>query len=187
MTISLRLATPPSDEELVELSERNPGLQFERTEKGELVVTPTGGEAGRRGAVLISQLHRWADLDGTGVVFGPSAGFHLPDGSLLSPDVSWVRRERWEALTSAQREGFAPLCPDAVFEVASERDWFGVLHRKMRAYVANGAIAVLIDPARRAVEIHLPGAQPRIVEDARQVSLDPVLPGFVLDLDPLFE
>jgi Uma2 family endonuclease len=80
------------------------------------------------------------------------------------------------------------LCPDAVFEVASGRDWFMFLPRKMRAYVANGArVAVLIDPERRAVEIHVPDAQPRVIEDARQVPLDPVLPGLVLDLDPLFE
>lgn len=63
MAISLRLPAPPSDEELVELSERNPGFGFERTAEGELIVTPTGGEAGRSEAELVGQLHTWAVLD----------------------------------------------------------------------------------------------------------------------------
>jgi Uma2 family endonuclease len=159
--ISLKLAAPPSDEELIELSERNPGLQFERTAEGELIVTPTGGEAGRSEAELV--------------------------GSLLSPDASWLPRKRWEALTPTQREGFAPLCPDAVFEIASSSDALWFLRRKMRAYVTNGAtLAVLIDPERRAVEIFAPDRDPRVIESARSVTLAPVLPGFTLDLEPIF-
>lgn len=46
MAISLKLAAPPSDEEILELSERNPGYQFERTTAGELIVTPTGSAGG---------------------------------------------------------------------------------------------------------------------------------------------
>lgn len=185
--ISLKLAAPPSDEELIELSERNPGLQFERTAEGELIVTPTGGEAGRSEAELVGQLHAWAALDRTGIVFGPSTGFRLPDGSLLSPDASWLRRESWEALTPAQRKGFAPFCPDAVFEIASSSDALAFLRRKMRAYVTNCArLAVLIDPERRAVEIFAPDRDPRVIESARSVTLAPVLPGFTLDLEPIF-
>ena len=187
MVISLKLATPPSDEELVELSERNPGLQFERMAEGELIVTPTGSEAGGQEADLVGQLYRWAATDRTGKVFGPSTGFRLADGSLLSPDASWLPRKRWEALTPAQREGFAPLCPDAVFDIGSSSDALWFLRRKMRAYLANGAgLAVLIDPKRRAVEIYAPGVEPRVIETARSVPLDPVLPGFVLDLEPIF-
>lgn len=188
MAISLRLAAPPTDEELVALSERNPGYQFERTAAGELVVTPTGSEAGGQEAELVGQLRDWARADRTGKVFGPSAGFRFPDGSLLSPDASWVRRERWEVLTPAERKGHAPLCPDAVFEIVSSSDTLAFLRRKMRGYVANGArVAVLIDPERRAVEVFAPGAEPRVIEPAGLVPLDPVLPGFVLDLTPLLE
>ena len=185
--ISLKLAAPPSDEELVALSERNPGLQFERTAEGELVVTPTGSEAGGQEAELVGQLHVWAAADRTGKVFGPSTGFQLPDGSLLSPDASWLRRERWDALTPEQRKGFAPVCPDAVFEVASSSDALTFLRRKMRAYVTNGArLAVLIDPEQRAVEIYTPDRDPQVLEAARSVTLDPVLPGFTLDLGLIF-
>ena len=188
MAISLKLPAPPSDEEILELSRRNPGLQIERTATGELIVSPTGGEAGRREAEIVAQLHRWATQDGRGIVFGPSTGFHLPDGAVLSPDASWVRRERWAALTSSQRQGFAPLCPDAVLEIASPTDALRDLRRKMQAYLSNGArLAVLIDPQRRAVEICTPDRDPRVIEAARSVTLDPVLPGFALDLELVFE
>lgn len=188
MAISLKLAAPLDDLAILELSRRNPGLQIERAATGELIVTPTGGEAGRREADLVAQLHRWEAQDGRGIVFGPSTGFHLPDGSLLSPDASWLLRERWEALTPSQRAGFPPLCPDAVFEIASQTDTLNDLRKKMQAYLANGArLAVLIDPSRRIIEISSAGGDRRIVEGIRPVPLGPVLPGFSLDPRPLLE
>jgi len=41
-----------TDEEVLALSERNPGYRFERTERGELVVSPTGSESGLRSGEL---------------------------------------------------------------------------------------------------------------------------------------
>ena len=187
MAISLRLAAPPGDDEILDLSRRNPGFQFERSAAGELIVTPTGSEGGRRDLELGAQLHAWAKADGSGIAFGSAAGFRLPDGSLLSPDASWMRRERWEALSREQRAGFAPLCPDAVFEIASESDSLPLLRNKMRAYLANGArLAVLIDPQRRMIEVHLPDRDAQIYNAPRSVSLDPVLRGFVADLTLIF-
>ncbi len=187
MAISLRLTTRPTDEEILELSERNPGLQIEQSATGELIVSPTGSGTGRRGVKLVVQLDRWAEAKGSGPVFGPSAGFRLPDGSLRSPDAAWMSRARWEALTPAQQEGFAPLCPDAVFEILSSCDTIGNLRGKMLTYLANGArLAVLIDPDRRAVEIYMPDQHPQVIEPARSVSLDPILAGFTIDLEPIF-
>lgn len=187
MAISLKLAAPPSDEEILELSERNPGYEFERTAAGELVVTPTGSAGGRRDALLVTQLCTWAEADSTGLAFGSSTGFHLPDGSLLVPDASWVRGVRWEALSSKEQEGFAPLCPDAVFEILSATDALSNLRRKMRAYLANGArLAVLIDPQRLTVEVYVSSREPQILDSPELVSFDPLLPGFTLNLGRIF-
>jgi len=151
-------------------------------------VTPTSGRGGRREVVVGSHLDHWAESDGGGLAFGPSTGFRLPDGSLLSPDASWVRRDRWEALTAEQQDSFAPLCPDVVFEVASPSDTLPGLRKKMRAYLANGCrLAVLVDPGRRAVEIHAPGRDAQIHEPAETVSFDFPLEGFTLDLKRIFE
>lgn len=187
MAISLKLAAPPSDEEILELSQRNPGYEFERTAAGELVVTPTGSAGGRRDAVLVRQLDTWAEADSTGVAFGSSTGFHLPDGSLLVPDASWVRGVRWEALSAKEQEEFAPLCPDAVFEILSAADALSNLRKKMRAYLKNGAqLAVLIDPQRRTAEVYAPGRETQIMDSPQSVSFEPVLPRFTLNLGRIF-
>ncbi|WP_416238309.1 Uma2 family endonuclease [Synechococcus sp. CCY9202] len=60
------------------------------------------------------QLGLWASSQPGWCVFDSSTGFLLPDGSVLSPDGSAVRLERWQALTPAERQGFPPLCPDLV-------------------------------------------------------------------------
>jgi Uma2 family endonuclease len=188
MAISLKTLTPLSDSELLELSKRNPGYQFERTAKGELIVTPTGGEAGRRNARLTQQLANWTDRHGRGVAFDSSTGFDLPDGSTFAPDASWMRRERWDALSRDERRRFAPLCPDAAFEIRSENQSLAELREKMRTYMANGAqVAVLIDPYQRAVEVYRPQHEPEKHTGSQAVTLDPEMPGFSLDIAPFFE
>jgi len=186
VALSLKLPAPPSDDEIVEISRRNPGFKFERSAAGELLVTPAGGEAGWQELELCRQLGDWARLHG-GKAFSPSTGFRMPDGALFLPDASWMRQERWDALTAQERRGLLQLCPDAVFEVRSWTDGLADLRAKMRSYLANGArLAVLIDPERRAVEIYAPDRDPQVLESAGSVSCDPVLLGFVLDLEPIF-
>jgi Uma2 family endonuclease len=61
------------------------------------------------------------------------------------------------------------------------------LREKTRAYLTNGAqIAVLIDPSERTVEVYRPGREPEIHRSPERVALDPELPGFMLDLEPIF-
>ncbi len=177
-----------TDEELRELSERNPGYQFEQTAGGRLVVSPTGMESGRRSLEVAYQLRAWSERTKAGVVFDSSTGFRLPDGSLLSPDASWVRRERWEVIPREEREKFGPLCPDAVFEIRSSHQAQEELREKMQVYLRNGArIAVLIDPHGRTVEVYRQGREVEVYHSPDRVALDPELPGFQLDLRPVFE
>ncbi|BDG59494.1 Uma2 family endonuclease [Caldinitratiruptor microaerophilus] len=187
MAITLRLAHRVTDEEILKLSERNPGYQFERTAEGRLVVTPTGGKSGQRSGEVFGQLYAWNLRTRLGIVFDSSTGFRLRDGSLFCPDASWVRRERWEALTPEEQEGFVPLCPDCVFEVRSKSDTLDELREKMEAYLANGArLAVLIDPDSQTVEVYRPGRKADRHEKPDRVALEPELPQFSLDLGPVF-
>ncbi|MDQ7828093.1 MAG: Uma2 family endonuclease [Armatimonadota bacterium] len=188
MVVRIDLLRAVTDEELLRLSERNPGYQFERTADGRLVVSPPGGEHGRRSVNLGYQLQGWNERTRTGVVFDSSTGFRLPDGALFSPDASWVSRERWEVLTRQEREGFVPLCPDAVFELRSRGQDAEEVREKLQAYLRNGArVAVLVDPYTRTVEVHRPGRAPEVSREPARVPLDPELPGFELELKPLFE
>ena len=166
----------------------NPELRLELTSKGELIVMPpTGSKTGLRNFNLNGQLRNWVEKDRTGVAFDSSTGFTLPDDAIRSPDASWVRKERWDALTEEEREGFAPLCPDFVIELRSLENTLKPLQEKMQEYLSNGArLGWLIDPFERRVYIYRAGSEVEVLSDSETVSADPILPGFVLQLAELW-
>jgi Uma2 family endonuclease len=49
--------------------------------------------------------------------FDSSAGFTLPNDATRSPDASWIKTERWNALNEEEKASFAPNCPDFVKEI----------------------------------------------------------------------
>ena len=185
--VRVRVATRLSDDELFDLCVQNRELRIERTKEGELIIaSPIGSEAGRRNFQLIVALGVWAARDGTGVGFDSSTGFLLPNGAERSPDAAWVRRERWEALTPEQRHKFAPLCPDFVVELRSPSDSLAELHAKMQEYVECGArLAWLIDVDDGRAWVYRPGRHVESIENAKAISGEPELPGFVLELSAL--
>jgi Uma2 family endonuclease len=173
-----------SDEQFFELCHLNRDLRLERTSQGDLVIMPpTGGETGRTNFKLTQVFGNWVDVDGTGVGFDSSTGFTLPNGAKRSPDLAWVKRERWEALTAEQRRQFPPLCPDFVLELRSPSDSLEYVQAKMREYLDNGAqLGWLIDPIEKKVYVYRPRAPVECLDDPPTLSGDPVLPGFVIDL-----
>ena len=172
----------------------NPDAVLELTADGQLIaMTPTGSETGARNNELSYQLRRFAKASGNWQGFDSSTGFRLPDGSVLSPDASLVRLDRWRALSQEKRRGFSPLCPDLVVELASSSDegprGVGALRRKMVSYRANGAqLGWLLLPEERAVEIWRTGAAPpERVADARTLDGGELFAGLALDLGPIWE
>jgi Uma2 family endonuclease len=116
----------------------NPEAVLELDADGTLIeMTPTGGSTSARNSALIFQLQSWARTAGDWIVFNSSGGFRLPDGSVRSPDASLVRQKRWLALSEAERDGFPPLCPDLVAELASPSDQPEPLRLKMASYISS--------------------------------------------------
>jgi Uma2 family endonuclease len=214
MTISSRPATPsgeaaapfdalaplrfPADlrltpEQFALVCAENREAVLELAADGRLIaMTPTGSETGARNSRLIMRLALWADQQGSWKVFGSSAGFRLPDGSVLSPDASLVRLDRWEALSAEERRGFAPLCPDLVVELASPGDegprGVSALRRKMADYQANGArLGWLLLPEERAVEVWAAGSEGRRCEPMERLEAGGEFPGLSLNLVEIWE
>jgi Uma2 family endonuclease len=173
-----------SDEQFFELCQLNRDLRIERTSQGELVIMPpTGGETGRMNFELTGVFSLWVHAEGTGIGFDSSTGFTLPNGATRSPDLAWVKRSRWEALTPEQRKGFAPLCPDFVLELRSPSDALEYVQAKMQQYLDNGAqLGWLIDPIEKKVYIYRPQTPVACLDNPQTISGEPVLPGFVLEL-----
>jgi Uma2 family endonuclease len=180
----LELTIDLTDEQFFELCQKNRDYRFERTASGELLIMPpAGSDTGRRNADLTFQLQAWSRQNNLGLVFDSSAGFKLPNNADRSPDASWVKRERWDALTPEQQETFAPLCPDFVVELRSKTDSLKALQTKMQEYIDNGArLGWLIDRKNQRVEIYRQGRDVEIVQSPATLSGEDVLPGFVLDL-----
>lgn len=175
-------------EDFDQLVRDNPELQMELTAKGELIlIPPTGARTGLRNLEIDRQFGNWAKENELGLAFDSSTLFLLPNGARRSPDLSWVKRNRWDALTDEEQEGFAPLCPDFVIELRSRSNNLPPLEDKMIEYVANGALmAWLIDPLKRRVYVYRPDQKVVILEDPDSVSGDPELPGFELNVRELW-
>ncbi|MEH2064518.1 MAG: Uma2 family endonuclease [Nostoc sp.] len=189
---ALTLQFPPAlkltDEEFEQLIAVNQELRLELTAQGELVImSPTGGETGERNLDIEGQLWFWNRQNKLGKAFNSSTGFKLPNGATRSPDASWVKIARWEALTPQQRKKFPPLCPDFVVELVSETDDLEDTQAKMREYIKNGLrLGWLINPKNRQVEIYRCNQAVEVLQSPRNLSGEDVLPGFLLDLDPIF-
>ena len=155
-------------------------------------ITPTGGVTSTRKTRLLMRLQLWADRQGDWKVFDSSGGFLLPDGSVRSPDASLVQLERWQALSEAERDGFPPLCPDLVVELASPSDQPEALRLKMASYISNGAqLGWLLLPRQRTLELWSADPATRaprfhVLSDASRLEAAAEFPGLVIDLEEIW-
>ena len=152
-----------------------------------IAMTPTGSETGARNSELLFQLKLYTNRVGGWKVFDSSSGFRLPDGSVVSPDASLVVLDRWQALSTAERRSFAPLCPDLVVELASPSDegprGVSALRQKMACYQANGArLGWLLLPHQQAVEVWPASGASQRLEQIDVLEATPDFPGLQLQL-----
>jgi len=141
-------AAPGIDVETI--AKANPGWKVEVEADGSFTVSPTGSISGAHDAELMWLLLDWSRAGAGGVVFGSSTGFTMPDGSLLSPDASWIADERWRATDPKERMGYLAIVPDVCVEIVSATDRVGELTAKLQRYRGYGAAyVVMIDPLRR--------------------------------------
>ncbi|MDQ3799172.1 MAG: Uma2 family endonuclease [Acidobacteriota bacterium] len=173
-----------SDEQFESLCRNHPDLNLEMSAEGELIIVPpTLPDTGWRNADLIFRVATWAEKDKSGIVFDSSTLFTFPNGAKRSPDVSWVRREKWDNLSQEERKKFSKLVPDFIIELRSSSDALKNLQDKMKEYIANGVrLGWLIDPESKTVHIYRAGGAVEILENPEKVSGEEVLKGFELNV-----
>jgi Uma2 family endonuclease len=178
-----------TDEEFYRLCRENPDVNFERNVKGELIImSPTGGETGNRNFEIYIDLGIWNRQTRLGVCFDSSTCFNLPKGGDRSPDVAWIKQERWDALTPEQKEKFPPICPDFVVELMSPSDRLKATQDKMKEYLDNGArLGWLINCQNQSVEIYRQGQEVEVLQSPETLSGEDILPGFVLNLQAIWQ
>jgi Uma2 family endonuclease len=188
ITLNLNSIIKLTSEQFYQLCEENPDLKLERNANGELIVMPpTGGETGKRNLTAGAQLWTWNEQTELGEAFDSSTGFTLPNKADRSPDVSWVEKSRWSALTPEQKDKFIPLCPDFVIELLSPSDSLKKTQEKMQEYMENGCrLGWLINRKKREVEIYRPGQDVEVLQSPLTLSGENVLPGFILNLQKIW-
>ena len=137
---------------------------------------------------IVQQLANWSDSSRHGWVTESSGGFVLPNGARRAPDVAWFSGDRLGLPDRRKRPRFPHFAPDFVIELRSPDDRLSRLRPKMHEWVENGvALAWLIDPERRVVEIYRPNHEPESRVDAESVAGEGPVEGFVLDLRPVWD
>ena len=177
-----------TDEDFFALCQDNSEWQYERNANHEiLVMPPVGTESSRNNNEVSGQLWLWNRHSHLGQAFDSSAGFTLPDGSVRSPDAAWLSQAAWAGLTAEQKRRFPSVCPEFVVEVKSPSDGLRYLQAKMEDYLTNGVqLGFLLDIEAETAYVYRPG-QPveTLTGFDRDLSGEPLLPGFALDLRPL--
>jgi len=189
ITLNLNAVVELTKEEFYQLCQQNSDLRLERNAQGEIIIMPpTGGETGKRNSILLVQLWLWNEQTQLGEVFDSSTGFSLPKGGDRSPDISWVKKSKWEALTPQQKEKFVPLCPDFLIELISPSDNLKNTQDKMQEYLNNGnRLGWLINRQQKQVEIDRPEQVVETLQSPSTLSGEDVLPGFTLNLQRIWE
>jgi Uma2 family endonuclease len=188
LTLHVRPALQLTDDEFFAFCAQNRDVRIEQTKEGDwIIMPPTGFETGSRNSELCRQVGNWAHQDGTGVAVDSSTGFVLPNGAKRSPDAAWVRRDRLAALTPAQKQKFLPLAPDFAAELRSPSDALAAVQEKMAEYLENGTrLGWLLDTQGRRVHVYRADVPVQVLEAPTSLSGDPEMPGFTLDLAPIW-
>lgn len=189
ITVNFNPIIKLTDDQFYQLCRSNPDIKFERNAYGEIIIMPpTGGETGNRNLEIGADFVIWNRQTKLGVCFDSSTCFKLSNGANRSPDVAWIRKDRWNLLTPEQKEKFPPIAPDFVLELMSPSDTLEETQAKMQEYIDNQVkLGWLINRKARQVEIYRQGKPVEIIESPEKLSGEDTLPGFVLNLQIVWE
>jgi Uma2 family endonuclease len=103
------------------------------------------------------------------------------------PDVSFYRRERLPLAPPRRPPAYPSELPDLVVEIGSPGQTRRSLTERCSWFVQMGvAIALLIWPNDESVTLFRAGAAPATLQGDDRITLEEVLPGFVLTVRELF-
>lgn len=175
-----------SDELLIEISNLNEPLHFERSPEGALEISPPPGTlSGRRGSRIAVQIINWADEHENGEAFGAASGFRLPTTAARDPDACWVSKESLRGVDT-ENEALWSVCPDLIVEVRSRGQTIRRQQEKMEEWMEAGArLGWLIDVYTEAGEVWVyreGNAEPERLERPDSLNGENVAEGLTVDL-----
>ena len=177
-----------SDKQFETVCKKHPDLQFELTAKGELIIVPPRlPDTGWKNTDLTTDVNNWNRKAKIGIVFDSSTIFTFKNGAKRSPDVAWVKREKWDVFTKEEKKKVSKITPDFVIELRSSTDRLKSLQAKMREYIENGVrLGWLIDPDHKKVYIYRANGEVQVLNNPEKLSGEDVLVGFELNVQEIF-
>lgn len=155
--------------------------------KGVLVMSPAGIEHEEIGARLIAALVNFVREHKLGIVCGSSAGYWMKGRTnFLSPDVSFIAKERLQGLKRAPKK-FFDGAPDLVIEILSPSDTVELLHEKTVQYFENGTrLLWVVNPAEQIVLVYHSPQPDQLLRTDDALDGEQVAKGFTWPISELF-
>ncbi len=186
---TLRFDPPLSEDELFRFCQLNDVFRIELTREGVIEMNaPAGFETGGGNSEITAQLHTWWRTHRRGRVFDSNTGWTLPDGSMLSPDASYLSAEALARVPQSERDRFAHVCPEFIIELMSKTDRLTAAKKKITRWMENGVkLGWLVQPKRERVFVYAAGQPEPIEVTGSQVEGSGPVEGFCLNLDEVWE
>ena len=128
-----------------------PENQIELREGRLIIMSPSDGVSGVVGVRFSRLLANGVYEHNLGEVLDSSTCFRLPNGDLLSPDVSFVSHARLKRIARA----YLAVVPELIVEIKSSSDRIRELEGKISLFLRQGVqVGVLIDPDKKTVSVY---------------------------------
>jgi len=172
-----------------------PDHQIDLREGNIRIMSPSDIVSGEIGARFIALLSAWVYSHDLGRILDSSTGFRMPNGDLLSPDVSFVSREQFEQTPRT----FASIVPQLVVEIKSSRDRIRGIEEKITLFLSQGVqVGILIDPDKHTVRVYRVGGlskdadtgesvpQGTTLRDGDTLTIPEIFPGWEIPITSLW-
>src|SRR5436305_3276077 len=161
-----------------------PDYQIELREGKIIIIGPSDSASGEIGARFSTLLGTWVYSHNLGRILDASTGFRMPNGDLLSPDVSFVSRERLKQ----NPRTYLPVVPQLIAEIKSSRDRIRELEEKIAVFLSHGVeVGILIDPDKHVVSVYRPAGLSKNVDSGDSIPQATTLrDGDTLSIPELF-
>jgi len=144
-----------------------PDCQIELREGKLIIMGPSDSVSGEVGARFSMLLSTWVYTYNLGRILDSSTGFRLPNGDLLSPDVSFVARERLKH----NPRTYLSVIPELIVEIKLSRDRLRELEEKIALFLDQGVqVGLLIDPDTHTVRVYRASGLSKDAESGETIS-----------------
>jgi Uma2 family endonuclease len=154
---------------------------------GALVEKPMGFYESVVATWIVRLMAPYFEREDPGILSGADGPFRLAKGLVRLPDVCFVS---WSRIPDrrAWMKSISDLAPDLAIEVLSPGNTRKEMARKLREYFAAGTTLVWYIDARRRTAVAYTSPTDFITHDeSGSLDASPVLPGFSISLNELFD